>query len=578
MNKDKFNILNYKDFYDNYDSNQINILAKDISKVNREIIENSLFENLFQKNNENLDALIIKILFFTKSWGVEALLDFILKNPSLKLTKYNYNVIGKYVTNDLEYSWNIIKKYIGILECNNLKYAITRTIYYISKLDSDSLKNTLNYEEIRELYINKELHEKYNLPKIDDSIYIDNQSEFEYSLHRIIKKLSKVKLVGNEYITKYNNTIFQGDAYIERIFERVRKEFNIPSQYRKKNYCILSEYGNNILGKKLLDLEELYRKIVLSDTNTEYNKWLNKYTTLIYDTVIEYGENNFEKMFESGSGWLKEILFRCNINDINNTNKALKIINKLRDNNYKILTNIEIEVLEKLIESLNIEAINIFYNRLKKEIDSELRIGNFTFNFQMGICKKYYGSYEMAKFAYSTKRQMAGHYWEQVVGSILKTIFEDFTIKKHPVLDNNTIPDYVIYNELEKKSIIVECKLTLGIEEILKTVKKYSNYSKEIYFFCFKNRLNNNILESEELLEINKNYKIDIFDYDKISSLIEFDNKENFKQFVSKISQKNVLAMELFLDKQYTIYEKNLLTETLNMTWGSSTLFSSRKK
>lgn len=579
----KFNIFEYKKYCDNYKTEQINEIAVKISKLDRNEIENNLLDNLFQ-NDENMNVLIMKILIFSGSWGLKSLFNFFESKKIIKLRKHYYNVIGKYVAQNIDDDWKIVKQYV-YSNSQNIKYAITRIFYYLSKCDSNILKQYLSLDDVLSIYHNEELCSKYNMKKIDDSPYLSNQDEFKISLNKILEKLVKNKLKNNDYLDKYYNEVFTEDSYMENIFHRIRIEKDILSNYRRDRYCIFTEYGNNILGNKILELEESFKRLSYKQTINEYIKWLDRYTNLIYDTILEYGEDNYEKMFYLENvlygGWAGELIFRCHISNKITEDKALKIINKLIKNNYKRMSIVEANVFRNLLQYLNIETTAIFKNRLEKcqysdnSLDSELTVGNNSFHFLMGICERYYGTYEMARFAYTSRRQISGQYWEQIVGEILPLIFYKKEIKKHPILENNLIPDYMIYEQNSEKNLIIECKLTLGFRELEETLEKYSKYSRNIYFFCFKNRFENEDYHTKEYIELKKKYNnnIEIFDYNRIKDYVHFDNKEEFKNATNKITQKNVLKNDVILDKRLTSKEKELIITVLESSWGKSTLF-----
>lgn len=570
-----FNIMNYKKYCEDYQTDKINEIALEISKMSKSDIEDNLLNSLF-KYGENMDILIIKIMIFSDEDLLSSLFEFFECDNYRKLNKHYYNTIGKYVTLNIGKKWDIVYQYI-YSNSLNVNYSITRILYYLSKFDSDDLKKCLNVDDFMEIYNSEELYEQYSMDKIEDSDYMSNEDEFKYSLEKIIKKLLKYKLKYDDYLDKYKNSFFTGNAYIENILERIEKEKNVKS--RQKRYCILSEKGNAIIGDNILKLKESFEMLKYKKKNTDYMNWLNEYTNCIYDIILKYGEDVYEECFFLDNvlygGWATELLFRCKILNKETERKALKIIKELIDNNYKDLSIVEVNVFRNLLQYTNLEAIKIFGNRLKDSIDSNLTVENNTFHFLLGICERYFGTYEMAKFAYSSKRQQSGQYWEQIVGKILPLIYSNKEIRKHFILDNNLIPDYMINENDYEKNIIIECKLTLGFREVEETLKKYSNYSKNIYFYCFKNRFENEDYYSKEYLELKEKYKnnIEILDYDIIKQYVDFDNKEEFKDATNKISQKNVLKNEVIFDSNFSNDNKELIIETLNKVWGKSTLF-----
>lgn len=571
---DLFNILDYKEWYNSYESEKINKLAKNISTFGREKIEENLLNHLFKESNENMDALIIKILIFSKEWGINSLLEYVNGNTNLKLTKYNYNVIGKYMSLEIETSWNIIKNYLKREMSNNCKYIITRYLSYLGKVDTKLLKKCINLKDLKSIYYDIELFNNFKLPKIIDSNYLSNEDEFRYSLEYILNKMGREKIINNNYIEEYENSIKESDIYIERILERVEEE-----SVKKSDYPILSNYGNLYFAEDIIALKKMYYDMVYSTTNKEYEKlWLNRFTNLVYDKILLLGKENYKKLFSTFSGgWYTEFIFRCKILNEATEKKALKIIQELVKNHFKELDEIDKYILENLLRYQNEEAIDIFISQINNELISKRTLSDLSFNFLYGIAERFYGSYENSKIDYSFKRQKKGIFWEEVVGDILPKIYKKESIEKHPIFDNNKIPDYgIVRISPNKYKTLIECKLILGFEELEDTLEKYCNYSEDIKIFCFENSIDEDIKKSDEYINLirkmPKNLKYEIYDFDSICTMINLEHKKEIKNSITKVTRKNLIIEKIVLSEDINCSLKSKLIMLLNEVWNKSNL------
>ena len=158
----RISINEYKSIIEKNDSEEINEIAKRLSKVELNQIDMYLFRS---NNDENTNVFIMKVIIFKGDSGLNELLDFFEKKKISKLRKHYYNVIGKYVSENIEdYEWNTIKKYI-YSESQNIKYIITRLFYYLGKSDSDRLKECFKLNDILQIYEDKDLYKNYTLKK-----------------------------------------------------------------------------------------------------------------------------------------------------------------------------------------------------------------------------------------------------------------------------------------------------------------------------------------------------------------------------------------------------------------------------
>ena len=239
-------IEQYKKIIEKLSSEEENEIANRLASIGKEEIELCMKKNLFKGNsNEKLDALIIKIVIASGEDGMKMLLEYINNAIEYKMTKYNLNVIGKHMSQNLSISWGIIKQYLKNGISKNCAYTITRYINYVSKLNYKELKNNLIFEEIRNIFVDEKLNNIFRMTKISDSDYLDNFSEYYYSLKKILDKMAKKELVNYDYLEQYNNSIFTDNAYIERCLD---------------GDC-LSKTGKKIIGTQINNFYEEYSNI-----------------------------------------------------------------------------------------------------------------------------------------------------------------------------------------------------------------------------------------------------------------------------------------------------------------------------
>jgi len=577
MKKNNLDIMQFLETCNNYNSEVINQIAVEFSKVDIDLIKDNLLQN-FLKHNENMNVLIIKIFIFNSSKGLEILLNYFEDKKIQKLRTRYYNVIGKYVSLNISKHWKVITDFIDT-DSENIKYILTRIFYYLGDADKNLLKKYVVFDELVNIYQNDRLLEKYRIKKLKDSSYYSNYEEIKYSMEKALRKIASTNLINNNYNEKHYNEIFTEDGYIEELLDRIEKEKDIKKEKREEEYCILTSYGNELLGKELLSIKSNFKSLSYKKTIKDYYEWLDLYSEKIYTIIIEYGESNFEKMFYLDNalygGWASEILFRCRITNKSTMKKAKQIISKLLENNYKKeLSIVEKGVLSNLIEYVDADAIKIYKNRNDKDLLTKNQNEHFAFSIQKGICEKYYGTIEMARHAYKMKMQNKGHYWEKVVGYVLPKIFQCDRIVYHPIFSNDTIPDYVI--EYDNTNIVIECKLTLGFKELRETLKKYSSYTKRIYFFCYRISFSKEDYDSKEFDDIVSKYDLEIkfYEYQNLIDYIPENHAEILKKEVEQTSQVSLLSNRILEDSNYSLEEKNNIINMLNKSWGKSSLFS----
>lgn len=304
----KINWGYYKNIIDKLSSEEENEIAKRLSVIEFNEIESLMNKRLFQNHhNEKLDALIIKLLITTGEKGMKALMDYINNAHQYKMTKYNLNVIGKHMSQDLSISWNIVKKYLRDKISINCVYTITRYINYISKLSYRELRNGLNFEEIKSIYFDKQLGKIFIMDKIIDSDYIDNYGEYHYSLSKILHKMSKKELVNYNYLEQYNNSIFTEnniDCALERASVSVNNKdlikdiLNFNNQtYIKKLNPSLTKKGINTIGNQIVVFYKEYCYMEYSCLQKDFDIWLDNFSYFIYKTILQYGIDEYKSFF-----------------------------------------------------------------------------------------------------------------------------------------------------------------------------------------------------------------------------------------------------------------------------------------
>lgn len=553
-------IEKYKKIIEKLSSEEENEIANRLASIEKKEIELCMNKNLFKEHrNEKLDALIIKILIASGEDGMKMLLEYVNNTIEYKMTKYNFNVIGKHMSQNLSISWRIIKQYIKNGISKNCAYTITRYINYVSKLNYKELKNNLIFEEIRNIFVDKKLNNIFVMTKISDSDYLDNFSEYHYSLMKILDKMAKRELVNYDYLEQYNNSIFTDNAYIERCLE---------------GDC-LTKTGKKIIGNQMNIFHKEYSDIKYRCLQKEFDKWLDNYSNYIYKTILQYGVDRFEEFFSSD--WGREFVFRCKISTRETEKLAEKICEEYFKNPRKDYSNIIDEVFHNLLYSLNEKAIDTFIYMIDNEIvveEDDLFYQNASFPFVLGVTEKFYGDFYNIKTDYSYRRIHCGIIWEKMIGNILNQKYE--SIVYHPILDNNKIPDYAFIkeNNLEK---IVECKLILGFKELKETILKYHSYCNIIEFYCLRNDIDEEIINGKEYKElmriVSKKFRYEIKDFNEIYK--EANRYEDallyFEKNLKKVTQKNLLKEKICT--YFVNDKKEKILYLLDNTFTQSELF-----
>lgn len=565
----------------------MNELAKKIAEFNFIELKNNLLKYLFKTGDEVFDALIMKVFIFSNKIGISSLMEYINSTQCPQMTKYNYNVFGKYATMNTDESWNVVKLYIRNGITKNCAYIVTRYIKYLSKLSSRELKEKLDFSEIRDLYKNYyKFTDICKYESMEDSGYYDNASEFYHLLERVLKKMSKAYLINYNYLEQYYNSIFSGyniNYELEKIeywlenkekydeLENNPMRITLPhshGQFYTKPKLTLNEI--ELFGDPLLNFCKEYRQLEYCVNNRQYEIWLDKFTQFIYITIIDLQHKGYNDTY------LNDLIPYCRI-DSNETEKlALELIKEAVDNSKKKLTHLEKDVLFNLLEHLNDQAMDILMSIIEEDPyrDVSLFYQRVSFSFMIGIVEKFYGDFYSINDDYRNRKANKGHAWENIVGYILKEKYQQ--VQRHPILDNNKIPDYVIMhsNKVEK---IIECKLVLNFRELEETIKKYNQYANVLEFYCLENNIDDTILNSEEYKDLMSNVSGD-FQYYINNFKDVYDSTENYKetleffyQNVKKITQKNLLKEKVTLS--FSKEKSQKILYLIDETFTTSELF-----
>ena len=531
IKENKINIEYYKNVIDKLSSEEENEIAQRLSIIAFNEIESLMNKRLFQNNNEKLDALIMKILIAAGEKGMKALMEHINNSNQYKITKYNLNVIGKHMSQELSISWNVIKKYLRDKISINCVYTITRYINYISKLSYRDLRNGLNFEEIKSIYSDKQIGKIFILDKISDSDYVDNYGEYYYSLSKILKKMSKKELVDYNYLEQYNNSIFTEDIYMKICLEG----------------GILTNEGNKILGNQISNYYKEYCNMEFSCLQKDYDNWIDNYSCYIYTILLKYGIEEFKTFFKDCG---KEATFRCKISSQKTEKLAEEICKEYFNNPRTDYPDALDQIFGNLLTVLNDNAINTLIQMIDNHIidKNSTLFQNLAFSFVIGVTEKIYGDFYNIKDDYTYRRINRGGVWERLVGYILRENSKN--VEYHPALDNNKIPDYAEFvdNRIKK---IQECKLVLGFKELKETITKYSPYCNDIEIYCVKNAINEDIISSDEynslISSVQKEFNFKIKDYNDIYNMTDRykETLEYFADNVKKTTQKNLLKEKI---------------------------------
>lgn len=374
------------------------ITAKKIARKKREDIEEELLNNLF-KGNQELDYGIIKILIFTKNWGIEALLNIIFNN-NIELSRLHIATICKYLAENIEYSWKYVKEWLyynDICENDvskitpenfistksiyeNYNAVITRFFYKLSKIAKKKLRTILCKSEIEKL-LNKDFLVKFNEIKFDEFC-----EEYGLNIGKSIKVILE-KLNDNEENYRYSDDLLKLGLKWEKFVDKIITERcnNVVIHKRLENnlipdIAIIDEKGKceKIIECKLnLNYENLYETIRkygkycniiemwgLSKSNFKYDK-INM--QLIYDAMKKYYYNGIEKEFNKNLK-LKILCFDeiiQNVPDIGELNLLYNEYSNLGGNNCYL--DVE-EPLEVRIDYDYISYFDDYFDNEKKEV------------------------------------------------------------------------------------------------------------------------------------------------------------------------------------------------------------------
>lgn len=560
LKNNSINLDKYKHIIKTISSKEEDEIAERLANVEIKEIELLMNKSLFKNHhNEKLDALIIKIIIATGEEGIKMLMEYINNSREYKITKYNLNVIGKHLSQNLSISWNVIKQYLRDKISINCIYTITRYINYVSKIGYRELRNNLSFEEIKNIYLDEKLGNIFIMAKISDSDYLDNFSEYTYSLEKILDKMATKELIDYNYLEQYNNSIFTQDLYVKLCLEG--------------NH--LSEKGSKLIGNQINLFYKEYRNLEYTGIQKEYESLLDRYSNFIYTTILKYGIEEFKTFFRHD--WGEEFIFRCKISSKETEILAEKVCEEYFNNPRKDYPKILDNVFHNLLYALNEKAIDTLIYMIDNEIITEedyLFYQNVSFHFILGVTEQIYGDFYNIKKDFLYRRSHKGLEWERIVGYILNEKYED--IGYHPILDNNKIPDYALVKEkiLEK---IIECKLILGFEEFKETIIKYNSYCDLIEFYCLRNDIKENIINSKDYKEVmkktSKNFRYEIKDFNDIYKMTNKYKEalSYFEKNVKSVTQKNLLKEKICLN--FKDIKKDKILYLLDYTFSKSELF-----
>ena len=566
---------------------EINKIIKQIPYDKIQVNKDKLFNILFKYKDEKIDEIIIKLFMKIPKKGIPILMNYMNDSNCPDMTNFDYNILGKSMSKRIDISWNIVKGYIKPEITRNCAYAITRYMNYVSKLSYIELKKYLDIEDLKKIYFDKSLYREFSLKKIADSKYDNNLREFYASISKILDKVSKAELINYDYIEQYNNSIFTENSKLEYCLKRVKfctakkEEYDklvklsstnvsdIPYEFMPA-FPILSKIGIETIGDKLSIFYDEYIKLKFSCVQKDFNIWLDKYTQFIYKTILTYGKNSFKSFFITGD-WADEFISLCRINSKETEKLAVSLLKELFSNPCKKIDSIERAIFGNLLYYISSDAMDIFIKR----INSGINISQYlSFYFILGLSEKLYGNIFNITDFYTYSHILAGNVWEKIVGCILYEKFDN--VKKHPILENKKIPDYALIsnNKIDK---IIECKLVLGFSEFKETIEKYSSFSNEIDFYCMENKINEEIINSEEYAVImsntTKHFEYTINDF---NSIYEMTNA--YEDFLTnfKISLKDITPENLLKEKVFLSFEENKIKKIIfliNNTLNESGLF-----
>lgn len=592
LKNNTISLNNYKNIIEEISSDEENEIAKRLANIDIKEIELCMNKTLFQNHhNEKLDAFIMKILISTHEEGMRALMDYINNSRQYEMTKYNFNVIGKHMSQELATSWKIMMQYMRNGISKNCAYTITRYINYVARLDYRELRDNLSFEEIRTILFDRSLDSVFSLPKISDSDYLDNFSEYVYSLNKILTKMAKKELINFDYLEQYNNSIF-AENNIENCLERATLSVNNKNRYDEivkdgsENMArkpwkfapispVLTKNGIRVIGNQLVKFYYEYCEMEFRCLQKEFEEWLDKYSNYIYTIMISYGIDGYKSFFRNS--WGEEFIFRCKISSRETEGLAEKICEEFFKNPRTDYPNIIDNVFGNLLYTLNEKAIDTFIYMIDNKLiieDDSLFYQKLSFNFVLGVTEKIYGDFYNIKSDFSYRRINKGGTWEKLVGCILNEKYKN--IIYHPILDNKKIPDYgqTVNNRFEK---IIECKLILGIREFKETIKKYHSYCDLIEFYCLRNDIDENIINSDEykqiMSKVSQDFKYEIKDFNDIYKMTNRYEEvlSYFEKNVKQITQKNLLKEKISIN--FTDDKKEKILYLLDFTFKKSGLF-----
>ncbi len=468
--------------------------AKKIAKQKREYIEQELLKNLF-KGNQEVDYGIIKILLYTKGWGIELLLNLVFNND-INLSRLHISTISKYLAINSRYSWNYIKTWLynDKIPINDVSYItpesfittttkyenydaiITRFFYKVSKFPNKKLKLIFNKSEIAEL-LNKDFLKKFNRIKFDD-YYGSYGLEITNSIRIIFEKLNNNI---DNYI--YSNDFIKLGRKWENFVDKV-----INKMY--SNVAVHKRLKNNLIPDiSIIDKNGKCDKIIECKLNINYNN--------LYETIIKY--SNY-----------------CNTIEMWGLSKS----------NFKY-DYINMKVIFDAIKKY-------YYNDIEKEINKNLKLKILCFS---EISNHIQGLQEIEEL-----NLLHNEYYNLGGSDCYLDIENPLDIN----IDNNS--KVFSYSDNEKEEVKIK------YESFLNDINSSLNIDKNIYInTAIKNKLKYKIKSGDFINSLVINGIIQLYNLRKFKIPIQYYKDEEKEKY------KNVSFLELSLSYtnncEYTVYE-----------------------
>lgn len=474
----EYNYNNHKNYIEYIvllqEKNKLNELKEPIETLETLINTKSILNNnklIIEKLNLKEDEIEIKKNEWKTYIENKSIYDEWKKyNDSIE--KYNYfknkldeknkklNTINKakiFICENLcieEYNYNVIKNYGKLIcpECkSNLKIVDNKLKKQGGKLEINLINNINNYNE---------------------KIY-----KYENEKNEIIKQINKFKeIIPNKPIKKI-------DYFIENNYsiEDILKKYSIINNYKKNNI-------NNI-DDKIRTIKLVEKKKVI----------INKIDKIYSELFLDFEKNNINEDSYDNFCKLKE---------------SIKSKQKIIDN-YKEITNFNLDKKQKKLENLDKSIININKNiklydeyKILKKYEEELEKEKNKYN---NISKDLNNIKKILKVVRQSENESFQNFFNFFnlnTNKILNNIFDNIEINMKTIKDNKYQIDFELnkdnikYENLHDLSGGEKFKISIAFLLVLGMIKNNK-------FYMFDESITNIDSESKEiLLKIIKNYTI----------------------------------------------------------------------